>query len=105
MNYQNHYSDSEFLAFIQATQDFSSLTIADALAILNNTGDQFTRHLLTAELTVALDQSLGTATYTNLGMVNDLLHQAYLTHDASYLDFVLYIGGDGENADPCLVCE
>src|SRR5688572_15276798 len=82
-NWENHFTEAEFQALIAATQDYSGLTVAQAEAILTATVDQYHRHLLAAELNVALNPQLGTAIYTVgslAGMtVNEILHLAFIT--------------------------
>jgi len=65
-NYQNHYSDAQFLAIIQNTQDFNALSIGQAIDILSVQGGgnaDYARHLLASELNVATTPSLGTETF------------------------------------------
>lgn len=110
-NWQNHYTEAEFQALIAATQDYSGLTVAQAEAILTSVSDQYHRHLLAAELSVALNPQLGTAIYTVgslAGMsVNDILHQAFITDPSlaslDLIDAVLYLGagGEGDSAGTC----
>src|SRR5262249_32288641 len=126
-SYQNHMSDAQFSAILENTQDYSGLSIAQALAILTDTSDQYHRHLLSAELNAAWNgdlgdplpgNTLGIGIYVNPAYpssslngltVNQIDHIAYLTSpDAAGDDlqaFVLYVGGDGESASPttCLV--
>ena len=119
-NYDNHMSDAHFLAIIQATQDYAGLSIAQALTILGNTGDQYHRHLLSAELNAAWNGNesmaapggaLGGGIYSNPAFptsslnglsVNAVAHIAFTTSAGSAGDdlvaFVLYVGADGENA-------
>ena len=104
-NWDNHFSQAQFEAFIAATQNYSGLTVAQAEGILTNTGDQYHRHLLAAELTVAWKPQLGTAIYTYgslAGMtVNQILNLAFNTAPASasadLVDAVLYLGSLGED--------
>jgi hypothetical protein len=73
--------------------------------MLTSVSDQYHRHLLAAELNVALNPQLGTAIYTMgslAGMtVNDILHLAFTTDPNSasldLIDAVLYLGAGGEN--------
>jgi outer membrane biosynthesis protein TonB len=107
-NWSNHFTETEFQAIIAATQDYSTLTVADAEAILTATLDQYHRHLLAAELSVALNPQLGTAIYTVgslAGMsVNYILHLAFITDPSlaslDLIDAVLYLGAGGENDAP-----
>ena len=107
-NWANHFTETEFQALITATQDYSGLTIAQADAILSSNLDQYHRHLLAAELNVALNPQLGTAIYTVgslAGMtVNDILHLAFITDPSTasldLIDAVLYLGAGGENDSP-----
>jgi hypothetical protein len=107
-NWANHFTEAEFQALIAATQDYSGLTVAQAEAILSSNLDQYHRHLLAAELNVALNPELGTAIYTVgslAGMtVNDILHLAFITDPSTasldLIDAVLYLGAGGENDSP-----
>lgn len=127
-NYQQHMSSAAFLYLIQHTQDFSYLTLNQAVTILsrNNgttkigvpldgTNAAFLKFLLAAELNATwngqdnLGGILGTGYYQGTSMtVNELLHQAYLdrySYSTSEYNFVVYLGYGGEtaNADTCLV--
>jgi protocatechuate 3,4-dioxygenase beta subunit len=131
-NYSNHMSSATFLNLIANTQDFSTLTVSQAVTILStNNGTTsigipaldgvdatFLKFLLTSEINAvwngqdnaaALGGLLGTGTYQGTGMtVNQLLHQTYLdrrTFSSSESAYVLYLGGGGENvgASLCLV--
>jgi len=65
-NYQNHYTDAQFLAIIHQTQDFKALSIGQAIDILSTQGGgsaDYARHLLASELNVAATPSLGTETF------------------------------------------
>jgi hypothetical protein len=126
-NYGNHMSAAQFQAIIAATDDYSSLTVAQALTILNNNGDQYHRHLLSAELNAAWNGneqnaapggSFGTGIYSNPAFpgsslngltVDQVNHLAFTTNPASagddLLAYVYYAGSDGEisSAATCLV--
>jgi len=124
-NYDNHFTDAVFLTIIQATQDYSGLTVAQALVILNNNGDQYHRKLLTAELNAAWngdENNAGPGGQLSLGVysnpafpssslngqtVQQINHLAFLTSPGSAGDdleaYVLYAGADGENASNCLI--
>ncbi|MBI4517737.1 MAG: hypothetical protein HY699_18175, partial [Deltaproteobacteria bacterium] len=105
-NWANHYTSAQFLALIQATAHYSAYTIAQAEALLDNNGDQYHRHLLSAELNVALNPSLGNGSYTVGSLagqtVNQVLATAFATTSGSasieLIDAVLYLGSDGEHA-------
>lgn len=107
-NWANNFTEPEFQALIAATQDYSALTVTEAEAVLTSVVDQFHRHLLTAELSVALNPELGTAIYTSgslAGMtVNDILHLASITDPITasldLIDAVLYLGAGGDNDFP-----
>ena len=131
-NYTNHMTDAIFLNIIQHTQDFSNLTIAQAVKILgtnngttsginsdlNGTNATFLKFLLDSEINAAwngLDSAAalggiyGTGTYTGTGLtVNAILHQAYLdrkSFSTAQSNYVVYLGSGGENvgASACLV--
>jgi hypothetical protein len=108
-NWNNHFTQAQFEALIAATAHYSSLTVAQAEAILDNNADQYHRHLLSAELNVAWNPSLGTAVY-NFGSlagmtVNQILDLAFNTdpNNASQdlIDAVLYLGAEGEHDRNC----
>ena len=107
-NWNNHFTQAEFEALIAATAHYSGLTVAQAEAILDNTADQYHRHLLAAELNVAWNPELGNAIYTYgslAGMtVNQILDLAFNTDpnsaSADLIDAVLYLGSEGENDTP-----
>jgi hypothetical protein len=122
VNYDNHMTAAQFLAIIQATQDYSSLSVSDALSILNDTGDQYHRHLLAAELNAAWngdennampDGTFGAGIYINPGSslngltIDQINHMAFLATSPStdLQDYVNYVGGGGENdgLGTCLV--
>jgi hypothetical protein len=131
-NYKSHMTDATFLSLIQHTQDFSYLTVAQAVAILgknsgttnmgiaalDGTDATFLKFLLASEINAvwngqdnaaALDGSLGTGFYQGTGKtVNQLLSQAYADRKAFSADensWVLYLGAGGETVDAssCLV--
>jgi hypothetical protein len=109
-NYDNHYTDEEFLALIQKTMHYADLTIAEALDILDDNTDQYHRHLLSAELNVAADPGLGIGFYeagSFGGFVSQVLDTAYNTDpadaDADLTDAVLYLGAEGEGQGSCRV--
>ena len=128
-NYQNHYSDAQFYALLKATVDFGatfaaegqSAAIAQAETILQLQGSYYVRSLLTAELNVAAQPSLGTGTYTPVSTttsINALLAQAYAdngsgnqspytngslaSNDTALIDY-LSGGGEGDSGSSCLV--
>jgi protocatechuate 3,4-dioxygenase beta subunit len=119
-NYDNHMSAATFLNLIQHTQDFSNLTVEEAVTILstNNPAPQrFLKFLLTAELNAiwngqdnaaGLGGQLGTGIYQGGQTVNQLLHQAYLDRNnftSAEEDYVVYLGsgGEGQCANVCRV--
>jgi hypothetical protein len=131
-NYKNHMSDATFLNLVQHTQDFSYLTVKQAVKILGtNNGKtnlgipeldgvdaRFLKFLLTAEINAVwngednatdLGGALGIGFYQGAGMtVNQLLHQAYLvrrTFSTAEDNYVVYLGAGGENSSQsaCLV--
>ena len=110
-------SAAQFLAIIHATQDYAALSVADALSILNNTGDQYHRHLLAAELDAAWNGDVNNAAPGGTGdsaiyinpssslngmSVDQLNHLAFLatSPSADLQAYVDYAGGDGENDGP-----
>lgn len=124
-NYKNHMSSSAFLTLISKTQDFSYLTVTQAVAILskNNGSTQmgipaldgvnasYLKFLLTSQLNAVWNGNekapapggiLGTGTYQGTNMtVNELLHQAYLdrrNYSSEQLKSLQYLGAGGENA-------
>ena len=116
-NYQNHMTAAQFQSLISATQDYSTLTVAQALAILNDTSDQFHRYLLSAEINAVWNGltgagagtggPLGSAIYHSPGSSLDGLTVEEINHLAAstasqtqeLIDYVNYLGGRGENAD------
>ena len=113
-------SADQFLAIIQATQDYSGLSVATALSILNDTSDQYHRHLLAAELNAAWNGDVnnaapngtfGAGIYNNPSSslngltINQINHMAFLAASPStdLQSYVNYVGGDGETdgADAC----
>jgi len=112
-NWDNHFTQAQFEALIAATQDYSGLTLAQAEAILTDTGDQYHRHLLAAELNAAWNPQFGTAVYTEgslAGMtVNQILNLAFNTAPGSasedLVNAILYLGSLGEDDTPeeCLL--
>jgi len=127
-NYSNHMSSATFQSLILHTQDFSYLTVSQAVAILSKNNGitkmgiptldgvnaTFLKFLLTAEINAVwngqdnaagLNGLMGIGIYQNTGMtVNQLLHKAYL-HRRSFSSaekaYVLYLGGNGEGASLC----
>ncbi len=102
-NWKNHYTAQEFQGIVSNTIHFSSLTPAEAVAILNNNRNQFQRHLLSAELNAANDPSFayGYYVYGDLFIsVFELLDTAYNTSSpsANLDDAIRYIGSNGEGA-------
>ena len=104
-NWDNHFTEAQFQAIIAGTAHYSNLTVAQAEAILDNNGDQYHRHLLSAELNVSWNPQLGNAIY-NFGSlagmtVNQILDLAFNTDPANasddLIDAVLYLGSEGEN--------
>ena len=131
-NYSNHMSSATFLNLIQHTQNFSYLTVSQAVKILgtnngitknvhpdlNGVDARFLKFLLTAEINAvwngqdnaaALGGLLGTGYYQGTGLtVNQLLNQAYLNRrgfTSAQETYVVYLGATGEyvNASSCLV--
>lgn len=126
-NYDNHISATQFQSIISATQDYAGLTVAQALAILNNNGDQYHRHLLSAELNAAWNGNesmavpggqLGSGIYNNPAFpgsalngltIDQINHLAFVTNPADagpdLLAYIAYVGSGGENASgsDCLV--
>jgi protocatechuate 3,4-dioxygenase beta subunit len=129
-NYSNHMSKSTFLNLISHTQDFSTLTVNQAVTILStNNGKStvpgyvgvdatFLKFLLTSEINAvwngndnaaALGGLMGTGIYQGTGKtVNQLLGQAYLDRKSFSSDenaYVLYLGsgGEGVSGSKCLV--
>ena len=123
-NYSNHMTDATFLSLVQHTQDFSTLTIAQAVTILgtNNgttkigipaldgTDASYLKFLLTSEInaiwngqdaSAGLSGLYGTGTYQGTNqVVNAMLHQAYTDRKScstAETNFVLYEGAGGEN--------
>ena len=131
-NYSNHMTAATFLSIIQNTQDFNTLTVAQAVTILgtnngttsginpalNGTDATFLKFLLDSEINAvwngqdgaaAVNGIFGTGFYqgTNL-TVNALLHQSYLdrmSFSTAESNYVVYLGSGGENvgASACLV--
>ncbi len=131
-NYSKHMSDATFLNLIAHTQDFSYLTIAQAVKILSTnkgktrlgipaldgTDARFLKFLLTAEINAVwngednaadLGGQLGMGFYDDMGMtVNQLLHQAYLdrrSFSSAQYGYALYLGsgGEGSSSGSCLI--
>jgi hypothetical protein len=117
-------TSATFLTIIQATVDFQSYTVSQALVVLNDNNNQFLRHLLSAELNAAWngqDNNAGVAAPgTGFGVgivyaagpyygmtVNAALHSAFLAgtyQDGSCDSFITYAGSDGEY-DSLNICE
>jgi hypothetical protein len=131
-NYSNHMSDAAFLDLVSHTQDFSQLTVQQALAILSTNNGltnigipeldgvdaSYLKFLLSSEINAAWNGqenaaapggALGTGNYQGTGMtVDQLLHQAYLDRynfSPAQKGYLEYLGAGGENADQnaCLV--
>ncbi len=131
-NYKNHMTNAVFLNLISHTQDFSTLSISQAIKILGtNNGTTklgipaldgvnatFLKFLLTSEINAvwngndnaaALNGLMGLGFYQGTGLtVNQLLHQAYLDRrnfTSKENSYVLYLGSGGEGicADLCLI--
>jgi hypothetical protein len=131
-NYKNHMSDAAFLSLVSNTQDFSTLTVKQAVAIIGkNNGKtkigvpeldgvdaRYLKFLLVAQINAAwngepkspaLDGTFGAGIYQGSGLtVNQLLHQAYLDRwnfSSEQLSMLNYLGADGEKdgLDSCLV--
>jgi hypothetical protein len=127
-NYSSHMSTATFLSFIQHTQDFSYLTVSQAVTILsknsgttymgipalNGVNATFLKFLLAAELNAvwngqdsapALGGQMGLGFYQGTGKtVNQLLHQAYLDRyhfTSTENSYVNYLGYGGEGAIAC----
>jgi hypothetical protein len=123
-NYSNHMSSATFLNLISHTQDFSFLTVSQAVTILrtnygttelgipalDGVNATFLKFLLTSEINAVwngqdnaagLSGLLGIGFYQGTGMtVNQLLHQIYLdrrTFSSTENAYVLYLGSGGEN--------
>ena len=105
---------AQFLAIIHNTEDYGWLTVAGAVAILNNNGDQYHRHLLAAELNAAWNgsesnplpsDSFGSDIYHKAGSslngltIDQIDHMAYVSSNPSQdlQDYVNYAGSDGES--------
>lgn len=112
-------TDAEFLAILHATQDYSKLTIAEAIAILSGHGNLYYRLLLSSEISAAWNGDddnplpsgeMGDAIYHNPGSsldgwtVDQINHLAFMTDpsDASWdLNVALaYLGANGESDTP-----
>ena len=131
-NYKNHMSDATFLSLIQHTQDFSYLTVKQAVAILSKNNGvtnmgipaldgvdaRFLKFLLTSEINAVwngqdtaadLGGLMGIGIYQGTGLtVNQVLRQTYLDRrgfSSAQYDYVLYLGagGEGVGASSCLV--
>ncbi len=131
-NYKNHMSDAIFLNIIQHTQDFSYLTVSQAVKILSKnsgttkmgipdldgTNASYLKFLLTAELNAAwngdvnaagVGGTLGTGYHQDAGLtVNNVLHQAYLDRKSFSMTQFAYLkylgaGGETDGAGACQV--
>lgn len=113
-NWKNHYTQAQFQAIIANTPHYKTKTVAQVETILNNNANQYNRHLMSAELNVALNPTFGAGTYTASGAyagktVLQVLTIAYNTAAASasteLLNTVLYLGagGEGLTGSACLV--
>jgi protocatechuate 3,4-dioxygenase beta subunit len=131
-NYKNHMSDATFLNLISHTQNFSTLTVKQAVAILSKNNGvtkmgipsldgvdaRFLKFLLTAEINAVwngedtaatLGGQLGIGIYQGTDLtVNQLLNQAYLDRrvfSPAQETYVVYLGatGEGVGASSCLV--
>lgn len=126
-NYSNHMTDSEFQAILNATPDYSALSITNAMAILSNGGDQYHRQLLSAELNAAWNNDLsnpgaggqlGLAIYSNPsypasslnGMsVDSINHLAFTSNPsgagADLGAYLNYVGGGAGQSDSGSQCQ
>jgi hypothetical protein len=118
-NYANYMTDSEFQAILNATPDYSALSIRNAMAILSNRWDQYHSQLLSAELNAAWNNDLsnpgaggqlGLAIYSNpsypasslSGMSVDAINHLAYTSGPSWAGadlwaYLNYVGGGGES--------
>jgi hypothetical protein len=118
-NYDSHMSSSDFLKIIQATDDYTQLTVDQAVNILGNYYDQYHRYLLAAELNAAWNGddnnpgpggTLGSSTYNIWGSslngttIHQINRSAFATR-SQYAGYDLYlclwyVGGGGQNSGP-----